>query len=188
MMIRKPTLEEREQLIPLLMVILDSMDLEFFKQADPKDVREMLFHAMGTPGYRYSMDHALVADIDGVIAGVAFGYPGEIEDTIDLAMDDLFAAYNYPTGNKLFIDKETFPGEWYLDSLVTHEDYRGHGVGTALLKSLPEMARATNQTKIGLNCEVDNLGAYKLYSSLGFKDHSMRMIGSHQYYHMQWEF
>ncbi len=41
---------------------------------------------------------------------------------------------------QLFIDQETFPNEWYLDSISVSEKFRGHGIGSKLLSALPKLA------------------------------------------------
>ena len=56
-------------------------------------------------------------------------------------------------------------GEWrYIGEIYLIPEYRGQGIGSTILKN--EMA---NYDKIRLQVAMDNEGAFKLYTSLGFK-------------------
>jgi hypothetical protein len=56
-------------------------------------------------------------------------------------------------------------GEWrYIGEIYLIPEYRGQGIGSTILRN--EMA---NYDKIRLQVAMDNEGAFKLYTSLGFK-------------------
>lgn len=184
-MIREARKEDAEALAPLIMVILEDMELEVFKEYSKETIEELLVEGIQTETYRYSYRHAHVCMRDGEIAGVVFGYRGEKEPVIDEPLIDILEAKGLNSDSRLFIEKETFAGEWYLDSLVTAEKFRGRGVGTELLDALGEFAKEDGEEIIGLNCDQSNAGAQKLYEKMGFKKTGEVTISGHEYNHMQ---
>jgi predicted GNAT family acetyltransferase len=55
-----------------------------------------------------------------------------------------------------------------IGAVATHPDYRGHGYGTAVTKSLVELL-ADDVKTIGLNVHCDNVTAIRIYEKLGFQ-------------------
>jgi ribosomal protein S18 acetylase RimI-like enzyme len=55
-----------------------------------------------------------------------------------------------------------------IHDLVVHPDYRGRGIGRALLEHVERDARATGCCGLTLEVRGDNLAAQKLYASFGF--------------------
>ena len=70
---------------------------------------------------------------------------------------------------KLFIDEETLPNEWYLDTICVAEKFRGKGVGSALLEALPKIASRDGYEVIGLSVDRANPHAKRLYEKHGFE-------------------
>ena len=185
-MIRTATINDLEQIYDLLLVIFQDMELPLLKLVPADTLKKMVVEAMHNDDYRYGKNHALVCERDGKLAGVAFGYPGEKEPYIDHPLTALYTKFGVQTDMPLFVDSETFAGEWYLDSIVTHPDFRRQGVAKELIDALPEKANADGEHIIGLNCEVINHKAYQLYEAIGFRKHSNRVLSGHDYIHMQW--
>lgn len=79
---------------------------------------------------------------------------------------------------------ETDSGEYYLDTLMTLPEYRGKGVGRALILDAAENA-AKARKPLGLLCDVDNENARRLYESIGFRTIGMRPFAGHMMNHMQ---
>jgi GNAT superfamily N-acetyltransferase len=82
----------------------------------------------------------IIAELDGQPAGFAF----------------FFTAYSTWTGSGLF-----------LEDLFVRENFRGHGVGKALLCELAEIARKEGLHTIKLDVLDWNESAIKFYKSLG---------------------
>lgn len=184
-MIREARKEDAKELAPLIMIILEDMELEVFKDLSKETIEALLIEGIQTEEYRYSYRHAHVCIRDGEIAGVVFGYRGEKESIIDEPLTDILEAKGFDSDIRLFTEKETFPGEWYLDSIVTAEKFRGRGVGTELLEALGQFATEDNEGVIGLNCDQSNAGAQKLYEKMGFKKTGEVTISGHEYNHLQ---
>ena len=183
-MIRFATIADCEAFGPLVLVILKDMELPFLQEVEEEQVLQLLTEASKHPDYRYGYQRALVKEIDGEIAGVAFGYPSEDEKVIDRPFAEVLKQFNLPA-QKIFTDPETFPDEWYLDTLSVAEAYRGKGIGSELLEALPQIAQRDGKQRIGLCCDFANPKAQRLYERKGFKIVGEQMIGRHHYHHMQ---
>lgn len=184
-MIRPAKQTDATQIAPLLLVIWKDMELEIFKQEEETAILAALIEGIGLENYRYSYEHLHVYEQDEQIAGVLAGYKGEIEPTIDANWPELAAKHHLSYVEPIFKDKETFPGEWYLDSIVTNQAFQGQGIGTKLLAALPAIAQAEGENVIGLNCDQQNPRAKALYERNGFKKVSEIVIAGHRYDHMQ---
>ncbi|MFV0560572.1 MAG: GNAT family N-acetyltransferase [Enterococcus sp.] len=185
-MIRKATREDAVQIAPLILVILEDMELPILKQISEKELRKLLIEGICHNEYRYSYQHIHVCERDGKIAGFAAGYPGSQEAKIDAPLQQILQKNGYEfKALRFFEECETSSGEWYLDSIVTKEEYRGCGVGTELLEALDQIATDCGEKVIGLNCDEGNPHAQRLYERIGFKVVGERMISQHRYVHMQ---
>ncbi|WP_270893815.1 GNAT family N-acetyltransferase [Listeria welshimeri] len=184
-MIRQAKKSDAPKIAPLLLVIWKDMELPILEVETEEAITNALVEAIQTEDYRYSYRHLHVFEKDGDIAGVLAGYPGKIEPDIDHAWNAIAKKHGITYDAPIFVDKETFLGEWYLDSIVTNEKYRGHGVGTALLAKLTEIAAKDGEKVVGLNCDKGNPHAKRLYERLGFHVTGEITISGHNYEHMQ---
>lgn len=184
-MIRFARKEDGPEIAPLILVILKDMELPFVQTFGEQKTIEVLTDAITDPDYRYSYTRGIVEEIDGKVAGVAFGYTDEEEPIIDLPLADILEKHELPRDQYLFIDKETLPNEWYLDTISVSEKFRGKGIGSKLLEALPMLAEKANRTVIGLNVDQQNPQAKKLYERHGFETVEETEISGHQYEHMQ---
>ncbi|EDO1185933.1 GNAT family N-acetyltransferase [Listeria innocua] len=184
-MIRQAKKSDAPKIAPLLLVIWKDMELPILEVEAEEAITNALIEAIQTEDYRYSYRHLHVFEKDGDIAGVLSGYPGKMEPEIDHAWNEIAKKHGITYDAPIFVDKETFPGEWYLDSIVTNEKYRGHGVGTALLAKLTEIAANEGEKVVGLNCDKGNPHAKRLYERLGFHVTGEIKLSGHDYEHMQ---
>ena len=67
------------------------------------------------------------------------------------------------------IDVEHRPAEIYLSRIEVHPSYQGHGIGTRLISTLADEARAKEQDLV-LDVLNVNHRAQALYQRLGFKE------------------
>lgn len=186
-MIRKVYQKEIPKLFPFVLRIFRDMDLPVLKVLEEDLIEAVIVDAMHSPRYRYGYENAYVYEVSGEIAGVLFGYPGEWEMLIDGPLQAALLKYdlNY---EKLFVEYETLPGEWYLDTLVIRPHYRRQGIATALIQHAIEVAKAKGFGKIALNCEADNEAAYQLYKKNGFARMTKLVLSGHVYWHMTLDF
>ena len=60
----------------------------------------------------------------------------------------------------------------HIEDVVTHKDFRGMGVGKAVMQKVIEAAKAVGCYKVILNCSEEN---FPFYEKLGFKKHEIGM-------------
>lgn len=114
----------------------------------------------------YSYSRTRIAEVDGKRAGALLSYPGELYKDL---REKTFREY-WPAFFTLYGDDEleTDPGEYYLDSLAVHPDYRRMGIGRALLEDGIKIGLSQGFTKIALVADAEMPHLINLYSSMGF--------------------
>lgn len=65
-------------------------------------------------------------------------------------------------------------GECHLLNICIHPDYQGRGLGRELIEFLLKVACGRRARVAMLEVRVSNVGAYRLYSRLGFNEIGMR--------------
>ena len=108
-MIREARLSDVEQIIPLIMIILKDMELEFLLKHGEEKVTEILREGFRDETFRYGYKRAVVLEEDNEILGVAFGYMEHEEAIIDLPLTDVFSRMGIDESEKMFHDKEASP-------------------------------------------------------------------------------
>lgn len=184
-MIRSAKREDGPKIVKLLMVILKDMELPFVKKYGEAETTKILLKAMEDPTYRYSYTRGIVKEINGEVAGLLFGYKSEDEPTIDDGWQRVLRRSGMDIEDCLYNGEETFPGEWYLDSISVDPAFRGKGIGAELIEAIPMLAEKEGKSLIGLSVDEVNPDAKRLYERMGFKVVGERMISNHRYEHMQ---
>ena len=131
---------------------------------------------------QYSWRYALVAEVNGVVAGAIVGYDGALLNELRRGT---FSVLRECIGRTPTIADETEAGEYYLDSVAVLPEFRGLGVGHALINAFCEKASAEGHDHVGLIVDFDNPQAEKLYTSLDFHRVGMRTFFGHQMWHLQ---
>ncbi|MER2064567.1 MAG: GNAT family N-acetyltransferase [Alkalibacterium sp.] len=183
-MIREARKEDTEEMIELLKVILTDMELPMMHEVDWEDIKPALVEAGKHEAYRINYRNAVVKEVDGRLAGFFYGYEGGAASRSFEPIGTVLEKHDLPVF-EIFSDEESVDGEWYLDSLVTHQDYRGQGVGKELLEAAFKKAKASGFSVIGLNVDHENPRAKALYERMGFKKTGEVVLADHDYDHMQ---
>ena len=186
MIIRPSKPADAAQVAPLIDIVFTEMEIPQLMRVPKPTLYAVLQQAFLLPTYRYGYPQILVADQDGHIEGIAVGYLHEQEAHIDDALRPLLPKLGLTPQSSLFTDTETYPGEWYLDTLAVAATAQGHGIGTKLLQAVDPVARARKADVVSLNVDKQNPRAKKLYERNGFVKNGELMIGSHRYDHMIW--
>lgn len=79
---------------------------------------------------------------------------------------------------------ETCGEEYYLDTLATLPEFRGRGIGSALVADAHSKARAAD-LPLGLLVADDNLSAKRLYERLGFHPVGRRLFAGEEMTNMR---
>ena len=133
---------------------------------------------------QYSYCNALVAEVDGAVAGAIVGYDGA---RLYELREPLLALIKERQGDVIDIEDETSAGEFYLDSLAVLPQFRGMGIGGKLLASARDRAFDAGFDKVGLLVDFTNPRAEKLYASLGFRRVNATKFLGLDMWHMQAE-
>lgn len=132
-------------------------------------------------GTQYSYENSLVASVGGVPAGAICGYDGALLTPLRDKTLTIIRKYN---PSIQVPDDETEAGEFYLDSVGVLPEFRGHGVGSALLHGMTAKAHAAGHEHVALIVDQDNPSAERLYTRLGFKRVGTRMFFGHTMKHL----
>jgi ribosomal protein S18 acetylase RimI-like enzyme len=131
---------------------------------------------------QYSYLNALVAEVDGAVVAALVGYDGALLKQLRAPIFPLLEQY---LGEVINIEDETEAGEFYLDSLGVVPDYRGRGIGRALIEAMRDRAFTEGHERVGLIVDVDNHSAERLYQSLGFRCVGNKLFLGHAMHHLQ---
>lgn len=131
---------------------------------------------------QYSYRNALVAEVDGAVVGAIIGYDGARLEELRKPLYELMVE---KFGSVRPVEDETSAGEYYLDSLAVLPEYRGCGVGGALLTAARDRAFAAGHQRVGLIVDFANPRAEALYNLLGFERVNATKFLGHDMWHLQ---
>lgn len=131
---------------------------------------------------QYSYCNALIGEVDGTVAGAIMGYDGALLHKLRRPIYPLLEKH---LGAIPHIEDETEAGEFYLDSLGVRPEFRGMGIGEALLNALCDKAFAEGYKQAGLLVDFDNPNAERLYTSIGFRRVGTKKFLGHDMWHLQ---
>lgn len=111
--------------------------------------------------------NAVVAELDGQVAGVATGYVMPAGDDSDVKPDvsvfgPIFELFNLAKG------------DWLLDSFAVYRQCRENGVGDTLLGNCFSRAQQAGVSTMSLVAEDGNQLAMKFYQNRGFRPRANR--------------
>jgi len=118
----------------------------------------------------FSYRNAQVAEVDGEVAGMVLGYRQPDPYDSD-GIEEL------PVVVRPLVELESLaPGSWYLNGIATLEEYRGRGIGSALLQAAEAVARQSSAKAISLIVAAENSGAKRLYERNGYRPQGQRPL------------
>ncbi|MDE7351268.1 MAG: GNAT family N-acetyltransferase [Muribaculaceae bacterium] len=176
MTIRQATQADTEYVAKTVLTALDmdTSDLGWVKEscADPKSM--------------YSWNKALIAEQDGAPVGCIISYRGDDYLPIrEYTWSRLWKGVDPEVIRKSAI--ETYPGEYYLDSLSVDPEFRGHGLGKKLMQAAIDYGASLGYRKFALLVAVEKPRLKAYYASLGFKEVGEVNFFGHRYHRMLME-
>ena len=147
-----------------------------------EEVKRALEEIAARPDTLYSYRHSRIATYGGEVAGVIVGYDGAAyremaELTFGLIAGKLGTAPFNP-------GEETCGGEYYLDSLHVSPDFRGHSIGTVLMRNELDIAEALGFRKVSLIVDKEKPWLHRLYARLGFEEAGETVFFGEKYLRM----
>lgn len=118
----------------------------------------------------FTWRNAHVAEIDHEIAGALVGY--QITDPVPT--DDIEQVPEI--ARPMVLLEAEAPGHWYINVLAVFPEFRGKGVGGALLGKADELGREAQAKGMALIVASENDGAVRLYARAGFVPSHRRPI------------
>ena len=150
---------------------MDTSDLEWVKAscADPRSM--------------YSWNKSLIAEDNGKPIGCIISYSGDDYQALrEYTWSRLWKGVDHDVIKHSAI--ETYPGEYYLDSLAVDPEYRGNGLGKKLMQSAIEYGKELGYDKYALLVAVEKPRLKEYYSSLGFEEANDVNFFGHRYKRM----
>ena len=166
-----PTLEDGRAFARLL----DEAQEGYFRAMLGRRAGDIIAQAFTQPGHDLSHQYVTFAEQSGRIVGMASGYTADAhrhftDEPLQAAAGRRrfrLAAFTRITRRVVrFID--TVPdGSFYVRALAVVPAHRVSGIGTLLIRSLEETARAAGSTRLALDVAAKNRDARRLYERLG---------------------
>lgn len=171
MEIRKARAADAPHLVRFINMAADNLPLHFWRktvgpEGDPWALgEERAARESGNFSYR----NAWLAELEGSVAACLLGYAADPEPApIEPDTPPLFVP---------LLELEAMaPGSWYLNVLATYEEFRGKGLGSALLAHAETAAAAAGHDTISLIAEDTHQDALRLYVAKGFGEIARRPV------------
>ena len=129
----------------------------------------------------YCAHNTIIAEYDGQRAGMLTAYDGRLYSAMQRRT---FALLKEHRGIEFpGMEDEACEGEYYLDSLAVWPEFRGRGIGRALLQRGIADGESMGLT-VTLAVDPVNTRAQKLYHTLGFERQTDLFIFGHTYWKM----
>lgn len=126
------------------------------------------------PDHDFSYQNTIFAECDETIVGMATGYTTEQHRRWSNQPLKQAASHHAleKVGVALLCLRLRFlgthaDGDFYLQAIATKEAFRGQGIGSALLDSIEDQARASGATRLVLDASARNKGALRFYERHG---------------------
>ena len=164
--IRDARISDAPFLAECIMAGMHFYDFEGYMSDDMTDILKNLTVCEGLEDTLYTFSRTRVAEVDGRPVGAMLSYPGALyQELKEKTFREFWPAFFAQFGDD---DPETDPGEYYLDSLAVHPDYRHLGIGRALLADGIKIGLSEGFTRIALVVDPGMPRLISLYESLGF--------------------
>ncbi len=143
--------------------------MDFLAQAMPTSYRskeEWLAQELQTDQPASSYRHAVIAQVNGAIAGIVYCYPAALFG-LGSEMKEALGEENYQQIAEFFSSR--VENSLFLDSLYVWPAWRQRGIGAALIQQVMREAEASGLPKVSLMVMADNASARSVYRSCGFE-------------------
>ncbi|PSR14407.1 MAG: GNAT family N-acetyltransferase [Bacteroidetes bacterium] len=182
MNIRTATKEDAPAISEQLFLAMEDILYEFIGVKNQEKAKACLGYFVKRENNLYSFQNCLVAEKDDEILGSINLYDGAKSDLLRAPVLQHIRTHFNENFNP---EKETQPGEYYIDSFGVSIPQQGKGIGTELLQFVINKYTLEQQQTLGLLVDEDNPAAKKLYLKLGFKPVGRKTLVGKMMVHLQ---
>jgi len=179
--IRKALPSDAPLAAPLIINAIGNIAEQMTGETEPTAVEKELIGLFKRKDNRHSYLTTVVAERDGVVAGVMVLYSGA--EAIELDRN-LVNWLRFKTGEDIVIPPEARHDEYYIDTVSVHPDFRGQGIGSLLLNHAEKLAQEAGFNKLTLNVELEKEAAFRLYKRIGYRVTEPWTIYGGAFHHM----
>lgn len=171
--IRKASIEDTNYVAKTVLTALDM---------DTSDLAWVIT-SCADPQSMYSWNKSLIVEVDGKPIGCIISYSGDdYQNLREYTWSRLWKGVDPATIKQSAI--ETYPGEYYLDSLAIEPEYRGNDLGKKLMKAAIEEGKNLGYNNFALLVAKEKPRLQDYYASMGFKESNEVNFFGHQYIRM----
>ena len=165
-MLRDASMADAPFIARVVLAGIDMLDMGEEMPEEQNMIFEHLVDICRMEDTLYSFRHTRIAEVDGMAVGALVAYDGS---TYGEMRAKTFGLAQQTSGMDLSKNAmETGPGEFYLDSMAILPEYRGHGIGHALMRDRMEWAFRNGFKAVTLLVDKDKPRLQAYYKSLGF--------------------
>ncbi|MDX8554514.1 GNAT family N-acetyltransferase [Tenacibaculum sp. 1B UA] len=182
MIIRKATTKDAKEIATCMMLAMEEIVYKFIGENSTEKALHFLESLIIQKNNQYSYENCwIIEDNNKVIAATNIYNGADLEKLRAPVASVIKTMFN----QTLVYEKETQPGEYYIDCIGVNPSFQGKGVGSKILQFLiDEYVHKKNET-LGLLVDKDNPNAKKLYLKLGFKVVGKKTLVDKEMEHLQ---
>ena len=121
----------------------------------------------------FSYQNCILATLGENIVGMLVAFPMIVEETAEPEEDPVLVPYSKLEENN----------SYYICGIALFPEYRNRGIGTELMKLAEAQAVTKGFTKLSLIVFEQNVGAKRLYESLGYREVAREPVVPHPLIH-----
>ena len=197
--IRKAERADASALAPLVYSAIGDLANFFTGASTTQEAIERLTLLIQAEHTRFSYQYALVVDkfpsardshsetlVEGSVIAVCGAYPSVCEGELTLstiqASESRGWAIEAQVRSRLLTDKEAPENTFYIDHLAVNPNFRGHHIGSDLVRNLCVKAKEEGHHTISLLADETNPSAKRLYERLLFTQDGEVFANGHKYH------
>lgn len=182
MLIREAHAGDARAIATFISMAESEMVHHFTGTTDPEKSLDALCEFILSPvSNRYSLENNQVVEVGGRVAAAAISFPADRQPELDIPVLESMNRRGYNL-ERLFFEGE--PGTYYLSTMGVDPDYRGRGIGSALMGAAQEKGRKLGFKEASLLVSKNKEKVKLLYERVGFRTIAEIKIGDVEYSRM----
>jgi len=137
---------------------------------DILDIGQTRYERENTP---FSYQNCTLAEVNNAIAGMLVAFPMWVDGEAAVDTDPVLAPYSQ-------LEEDA---SYYICGVALFPEYRGQGIGSRFMQIAEDATRDQGLNKLSLVVFEQNVGAKRLYDTLGYREVSRAAIVPHPMIH-----